>query len=692
MAAWEEYEDGPSAEFVSLTEFPELSDQDVSDSFIDCGDAKLTKAMTEASMRTFADYCALCEGTTLADVERMPLGELCRFLGAFYAEARQPDGSPYTKRSLLALRKALQNHFQKVLLVDIINDAAFRQANEVLDAIPVDNDVPIFPWKKQKKERNVHFISKEDMDKIRSSYLTDCSTPKGLQNTVFLNLMLHFCCTAYGRRGNLREMKKSDFVILTDDTLNRRFVCFACRDKIGNIGEGHLSLNKDREGDDGHDGDNSDEECSNENARMYEALENPAHCPVMTFEKYMAKLDPSCDAFWQRPRKYKRNDNYWYDGVAVGVNSLGYRMRDISSLAGCSMIYSNMCLNVTSRACTLRMTTSGCSCICSAQHFLPPREVISAGLQGRTTPSGAGLKKDEIQEKLKFLKDEPVAVEEEMDRHEIAHRDASPGSERNDLSPGNTHCMSSDHIGHSVESGVLYASPPVCSVTYPVQRQSSVQPDHAVTVHVDSIPQGHLGLGQPRRSQGDGEDLGAWRVERTWRDEHCGRRWVLTREFENKQERWLLREGSASPGEPSMLRGSTGEHIRGNLNPTEGFLIQTTQSTQQPNLSMQFAGDRIQRAGHHMPRPAAKEVIPGQCTVGRGRCAPAAWAANDAQPVLTGGSGGIAASAATADGEVLHLQKEVLRMQRANLALERRKMELEIAKLEAETLRMRGGS
>lgn len=52
------------------------------------------------------------------------------------------------------------------------------------------------------------------MNKIQTSSELDCTSPEGLQNKVFLDLMTFFCNRG---RENVRNFKVSDFTIFTDE-------------------------------------------------------------------------------------------------------------------------------------------------------------------------------------------------------------------------------------------------------------------------------------------------------------------------------------------------------------------------------------------------------------------------------------------------------------------------------------------
>ena len=74
---------------------------------------------------------------------------------------------------------------------------------------------------------------------------------------------------------------------------------------------------------------------------------NP-RCPVASLEKYLTKLNPSSECFWQRPKhRFKDTDSVWYDNMAVGHNTLGNFMKTISGKAELSQTYTNHCIRAT---------------------------------------------------------------------------------------------------------------------------------------------------------------------------------------------------------------------------------------------------------------------------------------------------------------------------------------------------------
>jgi len=232
---------------------------------------------------------------------------------------RKKDGSFYTKNAIVTLRYGLQKHFMKTCGFDIINDTRFCSANEMFAAV-------LIKLKKEGKGNVQHKqpMSSEDFHKLYASSILSTDNPKGLQNKVFVDIMVYLCNRG---RENLREMNRTDFGIATDSS-GSRYV-FMSHDK--------LTKN--------HRGDIADE--NSQQGRMYE-VPGATNCPVMSFEKYIAKLNPDVDAFWQKPKaKPADSDNCWYYQIALGKNVLGDKMKTLSVAANLSKTYTNHCLRAT---------------------------------------------------------------------------------------------------------------------------------------------------------------------------------------------------------------------------------------------------------------------------------------------------------------------------------------------------------
>lgn len=74
------------------------------------------------------------------------------------------------------------------------------------------------------------------------------------------------------------------------------------------------------------------------------------HCPVLSYENYLAKINPECQLLWQRPKNFGSEDYdppTWYDNMELGKNILGQMMQRISKDADLSQVYSNHCITAT---------------------------------------------------------------------------------------------------------------------------------------------------------------------------------------------------------------------------------------------------------------------------------------------------------------------------------------------------------
>ncbi|CAG2251361.1 KCTD1_15 [Mytilus edulis] len=89
-----------------------------------------------------------------------------------------------------------------------------------------------------------------------------------------------------------------------------------------------------------------EEDFEPEGGRMY-ATGTPM-CPVLSFKKYLDKLNPNQTAFWQRPRdSFDEEDEIWYENKPLGKNTLGSMMKNISESANLCKSYTNHCVRAT---------------------------------------------------------------------------------------------------------------------------------------------------------------------------------------------------------------------------------------------------------------------------------------------------------------------------------------------------------
>ena len=201
-----------------------------------------------------------------------------------------------------------------------MHDREFMSANQVFSAV-------LKLLKESGLDKSTHKspILQGDMEKMYTSKVLGNDSPQSLQRKVFVELLLHF-----GRRGKegLRELRKDSFQIEKDDR-GRSYVT---------IGYNEFDKNHTAEG-------RQDKE--NKMQIMYSQVGDPL-CPVVSFQKYLDKLNPLQVAFFQRPKSLAcSEDDHWYENKPLGVNTIANMMKTISKEAKLSQVYTNHCLRAT---------------------------------------------------------------------------------------------------------------------------------------------------------------------------------------------------------------------------------------------------------------------------------------------------------------------------------------------------------
>ena len=251
--------------------------------------------------------------------ETWPASMIDSLLQKFYSALQTKDGKDYSKPSLVGLRAGINRHLTGAphcRTINIMKDREFMTSNQVLNGLV----------KKLKREGKDFSVNKEpvssaNMQKIYDAGLFALDRPNTLQNKVLFDIIRHF-----GRRGRegLASLRKNSFVKAKDS-------------------EGYLYFKMSyNEADKTHHGLDSREK--QKEPRMYEQ-QGHDNCPVKSFEKYLSKLNPSCDILFQRPLlKVRENDQIWFAKVNVGLNTLYNFMSRISDEAKLSRRYTNHCL------------------------------------------------------------------------------------------------------------------------------------------------------------------------------------------------------------------------------------------------------------------------------------------------------------------------------------------------------------
>lgn len=293
--------------------------EDEYDEIIKNKDSEATLRSTRKAVNVFRSY--LSEKKLPQNFEALSKSELDSVLCKFYVEVRKVDGDYYKTASMNSLRAGICRYVKDngKSGVDIIKDTEFAQSTIAFKAALVK-------LKSIGKGDTVHHsdIDENDLSRLYSSGVLNDNNPYGLQHKVWFELMLYIC-----RRGreNLRKLRKDHFSVATDSD-GRKYV-FQSRDEM---------TKKVRE-------DNANSRV--DGGRMYAT--GTVGCPVVSFEKYISKLNPTCDLLFQTPKaKTPQNDEEpWYKNSPVGQTQLGKMMSIISKEAELSKIYTNHCLRST---------------------------------------------------------------------------------------------------------------------------------------------------------------------------------------------------------------------------------------------------------------------------------------------------------------------------------------------------------
>ena len=222
---------------------------------------------------------------------------------------------------MVNVRAGLNRHLNSPphnLAINIMKNPDFQGANQVLAGV-------FRTMRMQGKDNPKHktAVPAKDFDiAYRNGTLSE-DNPVSLQHKVYVEVTVH--CARRGCEG-LRELKKDSFTKKSDEN-DREYITLSYRE-----------LEKQRQGLDIHE---VERDC-----RMYAQPEDPL-CPVKSFDLYLSKLHPKCEAFFQRPNANYARNNVWYVNSPVGKNMINEFMKTISVKGKMSQVYTNHCLRAT---------------------------------------------------------------------------------------------------------------------------------------------------------------------------------------------------------------------------------------------------------------------------------------------------------------------------------------------------------
>ncbi|XP_071162166.1 uncharacterized protein [Mytilus edulis] len=277
-----------------------------------------TKQQTDWGVRLFRGW--LTENQYSDKFEELESSILNERLCFFYPSLQTKKGTDYSKSPLVGIRAAISRHLTSPPYnrnVNLMKDNAFMTSNHALTGM-------IKTLKRAGKDVTVHKkpVAEGDIQRLYSSGVFNTDSPATLQNKVFWDLMLNF-----GRQGQegLNSLTKSSFGKFKDDRDHTYYKMT------------YNEANKTHHGVDSHE--------NHQEVRMYEKS-GDENCPVSSFDFYVSKLSPKCNALFQQPLLYPK-PNCWYANQAMGKNKLSQMMPRISNEAGLSYRYTNHCIKAT---------------------------------------------------------------------------------------------------------------------------------------------------------------------------------------------------------------------------------------------------------------------------------------------------------------------------------------------------------
>ncbi|XP_077488109.1 uncharacterized protein LOC144098992 [Amblyomma americanum] len=300
----------------------------------------------------FRDFCAKKGSASLRQLDKLALAGLAR---EFVDSSRVKQGPLYSARSLRRFQVGLNGYLRSLYGADfeLGRDPVFAP----LAGPSASGAVSSGGAGRMGQSADAVVITPEDLTKIGQYFWRVVNTPRGLQQKVWFDLMIHL-----GSDGieNQHAMRKDSFALLKSPADGRRRLQW----KV----PGGASVPDDPQ--------------------------NPL-CPVRTFQLYLSKLNVACPALFQRPHDgITKASRFWFHMFPLNNTMLALMMYDISKDAGLSRVYPNFCTQVLpEKGRFYELARHGCPSLENARkepgcafklcaQCLTPVQVASAGPKG----------------------------------------------------------------------------------------------------------------------------------------------------------------------------------------------------------------------------------------------------------------------------------------------------------------------
>jgi hypothetical protein len=270
-----------------------------------------TEYSTSTNISALADFYSQMPTTSqqpnFAELNKQ---EMNAVLEPFYLSCKSKCDEEYKASTWRTIRQSLRRGLKESHKFDIISDAEFSTSNQVfsnkLRQLKIDGKGSI---------THHNDISQGDLKLVLSTLSVNDAIQ--LQLLTWFLLQLHFC-----RRGveNLHDQRKDHYYV---KLMNGKKCIVQNRDELT---KNHRENDTERAA----------------GAVVVEQLHEK--CPVLIFEKYISKLDPSSEYLWQLPLQTKTGDTNWFHRRA-GVNTIKQFMKVISAKCKLSQSYTNHCMH-----------------------------------------------------------------------------------------------------------------------------------------------------------------------------------------------------------------------------------------------------------------------------------------------------------------------------------------------------------
>ncbi len=269
---------------------------------------------------SFADWIIESKKNEHLEFEKLEAEQLAILLREFYFCVRQTNGERYSKSAFKNLRAGLNRYLVSPpynKMFNIMKDRIFQKANQCYDGY-------MTAIRAEGRDISVQKPTIAPEDVVRLYRFVFTNTPQGLQFRIFFEICLHF-----GRRGRegLRLLTRDTYEVQVDPTgveyvQNKYHEAEKCK-------RGVAKNEKDK------------------SSYMFAQPGNP-NCPVKHFKDFIERLNPKCNAFFQRAKKKKYSPTgVWYDNAAVGYHTISDFMKTMSDKGGLSKPYTNHCIRKT---------------------------------------------------------------------------------------------------------------------------------------------------------------------------------------------------------------------------------------------------------------------------------------------------------------------------------------------------------